>query len=67
MAIAIGGETAYRVNELAELVGLSPYTIRAYLREGSLHGRKVGKFWYILEKDARKLFLNNHNNHDGGK
>ncbi len=60
MPITIAGKTAYKVEELAQVVGLSTYTIRDYLRKGQLRGRKVGKFWYILEKDARKVFVNNH-------
>jgi len=31
----------YSVNEIAELVGRSPYTIRRWLREGRLKGARV--------------------------
>lgn len=39
----------FRVKELRKTLGLSENTIRKYLRQGVIIGRKVGKRWYIIE------------------
>lgn len=33
------------VEEVAELLGFSPYTIRQFAREGKIPGRKIGREW----------------------
>lgn len=33
------------VEEVAELLGFQPYTIREKAREGEIPGRKIGKEW----------------------
>lgn len=53
MVIRIGDMTAYDVEDLAKLLQLTPITIRQYIREGRLPGRKFGKKWYVLEEDVR--------------
>ena len=53
MVIKIGDMTAYDVEDLAKLLQLTPITIRQYIREGRLPGRKFGKKWYVLEEDVR--------------
>jgi excisionase family DNA binding protein len=46
----------YDVPELAEMLRVSEKTIRAYLKEGQIHGRKIGKRWLVSE-DALKAFM----------
>ncbi|MGE5444546.1 MAG: helix-turn-helix domain-containing protein [Ignavibacteriales bacterium] len=45
--------------EVAEFLGVSQYTIRGFLKEGTLHGVKLGKGWKVskgsLEKFVREL------------
>lgn len=52
----IGSLTLYSVDDLHELLGMSKMTIRAYLREGKLKGRKLGVNWYVTEEAIRNYF-----------
>ena len=45
------GELYYTVEEVADLAGVTPYTVRRWLREGKLKGKRFGLRWRI-EKDA---------------
>lgn len=52
----IGSLTLYSVDDLHELLGMSKMTIRAYLREGKLKGKKLGVQWYVTEDAIRDYF-----------
>ncbi|REL39068.1 DNA-binding protein [Rhodohalobacter sp. SW132] len=52
----IGSLTLYSVDDLHELLGMSKMTIRAYLREGKLKGKKLGVQWYVTEEAIRNYF-----------
>ena len=52
----IGELTLYSVDDLHEMLGISKMTIRAYLREGRLKGRKVGVSWFVTESAIRDYF-----------
>lgn len=52
----IGSLTLYSVDDLHELLGVSKMTIRAYLREGRLKGRKLGVQWYVTEEAIKSYF-----------
>lgn len=52
----IGNLTLYSVDDLHEQLGLSKMTIRAYLREGRIRGRKLGVKWYVTEEALREYF-----------
>lgn len=52
----IGSLTLYSVDDLHELLGISKMTLRAYLREGRLKGRKLGVQWYVTEEAIRDYF-----------
>ncbi len=52
----IGSLTLYSVDDLHELLGMSKMTIRAYLREGKLKGKKLGVHWYVTEEAIRNYF-----------
>lgn len=52
----IGSLTLYSVDDLHELLGMSKMTIRAYLREGRLKGKKLGVQWYVTEEAIRDYF-----------
>lgn len=56
MAKRIGSLTLYTVEDLHELLGISKMTIRAYLREGRLKGRKLGVQWYVSEEALKEYF-----------
>ncbi|MBO5303653.1 MAG: helix-turn-helix domain-containing protein [Lachnospiraceae bacterium] len=46
----------YTVADVAELTGLTSRTIRNYLKDGTLHGRKIGVQWRFTEADINRLF-----------
>lgn len=52
----VGSLTLYSVDDLHELLGMSKMTIRAYLREGKLRGKKLGVQWYVTEEAIRSYF-----------
>ncbi len=52
----IGSLTLYSVDDLHEQLELSKMTIRAYLREGKIRGRKLGVKWYVTEEALREYF-----------
>ncbi len=52
----IGSLTLYSVDDLHELLGISKMTLRAYLREGRLKGRKLGVQWFVTEEAIREYF-----------
>lgn len=52
----IGNLVLYSVDELHEHLGLSKLTLRAYLRDGKLKGRKLGVGWYVSEDSLREFF-----------
>lgn len=52
----IGSLTLYSIDDLHELLGISKMTLRAYLREGRLKGRKLGVQWFVTEQSIREYF-----------
>ena len=46
-----------KVREVAERLALSPYTVRAYIRDGRLPARRLGGrgHWYVREADLLRL------------
>lgn len=52
----IGNLTLFSVDDLHEQLGLSKMTIRAYLRNGKIRGRKLGVKWYVTEEALHEYF-----------
>jgi len=52
----IGDIKLYTVEELSELLDIQETTIRKYLREGRIRGRKMAKRWYISEENLASYF-----------
>ena len=52
----IGSLTLYSVDDLHEHLGLSKMTIRSYLRNGKIRGRKLGVQWYVSEEALHEYF-----------
>ncbi|HZK83360.1 MAG TPA: helix-turn-helix domain-containing protein [Desulfosporosinus sp.] len=50
----------YTVPELVKLFKLNPQSVRSYLKDGRLKGRKVGIKWLVTEEAIRE-FLNGGN------
>lgn len=52
----LGDLTLYDVPELAELLDVQEKTVRAYLRDGRLQGRKLAKKWYVSLDSLKHYF-----------
>lgn len=46
----------YTVEEVALMTGLTSRTIRTYIKEGVLRGKKVGVQWRFTEEEVKELF-----------
>jgi excisionase family DNA binding protein len=53
------GELFYTVEETAELLGVTVYTIRRWLKDGKLSGKRVGKFWRISKESVKSVLPDN--------
>ena len=49
-------EKLYTVEDIANMTGLTTRTIRNYLKDGSLEGKKIGGQWRFSMKNIEKLF-----------
>lgn len=49
-------EKLYTVEDIAKMTGLTSRTIRNYLADGRLRGRKIGSQWRFTEADITSLF-----------
>ena len=56
MPVKIGDLELYTVDELSELMEVQERTIRKYLREGKLKGRKLARKWYVTEESLHAYF-----------
>ncbi|MEX0593507.1 MAG: helix-turn-helix domain-containing protein [Balneolaceae bacterium] len=56
MSKHVGDLTLYSIDDLHELLGVSKVTLRMYLREGKLRGRKLGVKWFVTEEALRDYF-----------
>ncbi|MEX0846050.1 MAG: helix-turn-helix domain-containing protein [Balneolaceae bacterium] len=56
----VGDLTLYSVDDLHELLDISKMTLRTYLREGRIRGRKLGVSWYVTEEAIKEYFKEPH-------
>ncbi len=56
MSKKIGDLELYTVEELAELLDVQERTLRRFLREGTLKGRKLAGRWYITSEGLKAYF-----------
>ena len=48
-------EPIYTVEEVAERLKITPFAVRTLLRDGSIKGFKLGKFWRIKDSELEKF------------
>lgn len=50
-------DTLLKVSEVAVTFGVTPYTIREWIRDGKLKGVKIGKghYWRVSSNSVKKL------------
>ncbi len=51
--LQVGKEKAYDVQEAAELLKLTPQSVRAYIRSGKIKAQKVGTRYHIAESNLQ--------------
>lgn len=49
-------EKLYTAEDVAQITGLTLRTIRNYIKDGRLKGRRIGVQWRFTEEDIRALF-----------
>ncbi|HHD2753152.1 TPA: helix-turn-helix domain-containing protein [Clostridium perfringens] len=57
-------EKLYTIEDIAEMTRLTSRTIRNYLKDGILEGKKIGGQWRFSMKDIEKFFDNSKTNQD---
>ena len=48
-------QKVYTVQEVAEILKVSAYTVQEKLRKGIIPGMKIGKFWRITENQLKQF------------
>lgn len=56
MSKKIGNLTLYSVDDLHDMLGVSKLTLRSYIRNGKIRGRKLGVSWYVTEEAIKEYF-----------
>lgn len=51
-----GNIVVYTVADLSKLLNTTPQTVRRYINEGKIKGRKIGRQW-LVDEEAVKEFL----------
>ena len=51
-------EKLYTIEDIAKMTGFTSRTIRNYLKDGSLQGRKIGGQWRFTMENIKQLFSN---------
>src|SRR4030042_6338700 len=57
-------ERLYTVEDIAKMTSLTSRTIRNYLKDGSLQGRKIGGQWRFTMENIKRLFNNSNFTND---
>lgn len=50
-------EKAYNLNEVALLLGVKVRTVRSWINEGKIHGRKINgtNRWIVMESEIKRV------------
>ncbi len=55
MATVIEGIKFYTIQEAAEALNVTPQTVRAYIKQGKLKGKRVGRPILITENNLKEF------------
>lgn len=53
--LEVGKQKSYDIQETANLLNLTPQTVRAYIRKGRIKAQKVGTRYYIAEENIQEF------------
>lgn len=56
MPISISGLNLYSVPEISQKLNVTTVSIRNYIKQGHLKGRKVMGRWFVSENDFEEFF-----------
>lgn len=55
MATEIEGIKFYTISEAAEVLNVTPQTVRAYIKQGKLKGKRIGRPILITENNLKEF------------
>jgi len=55
MPIKVLKKKLYSVQDLSEMLPITPFTIREYFRKGKIKGNKIGKNWFVTEENLESF------------
>ena len=55
MATVIEGIKFYTIQETAEVLNVTPQTVRAYIKQGKLKGQRIGRPILITENNLKEF------------
>ena len=55
MATIIEGIKFYTIQETAEVLNVTPQTVRAYIKQGKLKGQRIGRPILITENNLKEF------------
>lgn len=55
MAAVIEGIKFYTIQETAEVLNVTPQTVRAYIKQGKLKGQRIGRPILITENNLKEF------------
>lgn len=56
-----GNLVVYTVADLSKLLNTTPQTVRRYINEGKIQGRKIGRQWLVDEEAVREFLRGDSN------
>ena len=59
MGTTIEGIKFYTIQETAEALNVTPQTIRAYVKQGKLKGKRIGRPTLITERNLKEFLRSN--------
>lgn len=51
----IAGITFYTAKEVADMIGVHIQTVRLWIKQGKLKGKKIGRFFLISADDVKRM------------
>lgn len=62
--IEVGNQKAYDIQETAELINLTPQSVRNYVKQGKIKAQRVGIRYYIAEENIQSFLRGDSNDHE---
>ena len=62
--IEVGNQKAYDIQETAELINLTPQSVRNYVKQGKIKAQRVGIRYYIAEENIQSFLRGDSNGNE---